>query len=70
MSFIPLFLACLIAEPTACKVIAPLKLMHILSIEECLMLLQIAEPIISGFQEGAGQPVTLEPFCVQRPMGA
>jgi len=70
MTFIPLFFLCLIAEPTACKVIAPIALTQILSIEECLMLLQIAEPIISGFQEGAGQPVTLEPFCVQRPMGA
>jgi len=70
MTFIPVFIMCLMSDPTACRVMDGGHMSEVSTMRECLRTLEVVAPLVRMMQAGAGDPVTLEPACIQRPMGS
>jgi hypothetical protein len=70
MTFIPVFIMCLVADPTACRVMDGGEVSEVSTMRECLHMLETVAPLVRMMQANAGYPVTLEPACIQRPMGS
>jgi hypothetical protein len=68
--FIPMFIMCLVADPTQCRVVAAVDIIEVPTIQACLTFLEMTAPVVKGFHAAAGRPVTLEPACLQRSKGA
>ena len=70
MTFIPVFIMCLVADPTACRVMDGGEMAQVHTMQECLFMLEIVAPLVRMMHASAGAPVTLEPACIQRPVGS
>ena len=70
MTFIPVFIMCLVADPTSCRVMDGGEMAEVHTMQECLHMLEVVAPLVRMMQAGAGDPVTLEPACIQRPVGS
>jgi len=70
MTFIPVFIMCLMSDPTACRVMDGGEVSEVSTMRECLHMLEVVAPLVRMMQASAGYPVTLEPACIQRPMGS
>jgi hypothetical protein len=70
MTFIPVFIMCLMSDPTACRVMDGGGVSEVSTMRECLHMLEVVAPLVRMMQASAGYPVTLEPACIQRPMGS
>ena len=70
MTFIPVFIMCLMSDPTSCRVMDGGEMAQVHTMQECLFMLEIVAPLVRMMQASAGDPVTLEPACIQRPVGS
>ena len=70
MTFIPVFIMCLMSDPTACRVMDGGEMSEVSTMRECLHMLEVVAPLVRMMQASAGDPVTLEPACIQRPVGS
>ena len=68
MTFIPVFIMCLMSDPTACRVMDGGEVSEVRTMRECLRTLEVVAPLVRMIQAGEGDPVTLEPACIQRPV--
>ena len=68
MTFIPVFIMCLMSDPTACRVMDGGEMSEVSTMRECLHMLEVVAPLVRMMQASAGSPVTLEPACIQRPV--